>query len=64
LQRRIADAQPAYYRPVSLITFVVETLLILAVIILLALPQSNEFFRKRPESEWEPPLPGQPYPPA
>jgi len=64
IQRRVEEAQPAYIKPVTLTLLVVDALLILAVIILLALPQSNDFFRKRPESIWEPPLPGQPYPPA
>jgi len=63
-QRRVQDAQPAYITPATMTLLIVQALLVLGVIILLALPQSNEFFRKRPESEWEPPLPGQPYPPA
>jgi len=63
-QQRVQDAQPAYIKPVTLTLLVIQALLILGVIILLALPASNDFFRKRPETIWEPPLPGQPYPPA
>jgi hypothetical protein len=64
LRQRVLDAQPSYYRPLSLVSYALEAVLVLAVIILLALPASNAFFRKRPADVWEPPLPGTPYSPS
>lgn len=70
VQRRIEDALPSWYTPVSVTLSVLSLLAILAVIILLALPKANAFFRKQPEATWDPqagypPYPGQqpPYPP-
>jgi hypothetical protein len=54
VQRQINDALPSWYRPVTITLGVVALLAVLAVIILLALPPSNEFFRK-PQQVWQPP---------
>jgi len=62
LQRRIDEALPGWYQPASLILGVLQVLAILAVIVLLALRPSAEFFR-RPAPTWEPPVPGYPPPP-
>jgi len=72
VQRRLNDALPSWYTPVSTTTTVLVLLILLVVIILLALPKSNEFFRKQPAADgWDQPggypaYPGQatPYPPA
>lgn len=74
LQRRIEDAIPGWVNAVSITTTIVSLLALLAVVILLALPASNDFFRKE-EEVWVPPTwpqggqppapPTQPpYPPA
>ncbi|GAA0564491.1 hypothetical protein GCM10010172_54940 [Paractinoplanes ferrugineus] len=65
VQRRVEDALPSWYTPVSTAVSVISLLALLAVIILLALPKSNEFFRKQPATGWDPqagypPYPGQP----
>lgn len=60
LQRRITDAQPDWYPAAGLVGGILSLLLVIAVIILLALPASNDFFRKpEPTPAWEPP-PGTP----
>jgi hypothetical protein len=64
LTRAVNDALPSYYRPLNAVSLILNGLLVLGVIILLALPASNEFFRPRPADTWEPPVPGMPYPPA
>ncbi|MEW2444894.1 hypothetical protein [Micromonospora marina] len=61
IQRRMEDALPSWYTPVSLLLGLVALLALLAALILLALPKSNEFFRK-PKAGWEPPVPGGAYP--
>lgn len=61
IQRRLEDALPGWYTPVSITLAVISLLALLAALILLALPPSNEFFRK-PAPAWEPPLPGAAYP--
>ncbi|WP_026267899.1 hypothetical protein [Micromonospora sp. CNB394] len=61
IQRRMEDALPSWYTPVSLLLSLVALLALLAALILLALPKSNEFFRK-PKAGWEPPVPGGAYP--
>jgi uncharacterized membrane protein len=70
VQRQINDAVPSWYRPSTIALGVIALLAVVAVLILLALPPSNEFFRKR-EPAWQPPMgyppvPGAPggYPPA
>ncbi|MBU8858166.1 MULTISPECIES: hypothetical protein [unclassified Micromonospora] len=61
IQRRMEDALPSWYTPVNLLLGLVALLALLAALILLALPKSNEFFRK-PKAGWEPPVPGGAYP--
>ncbi|MEU8078100.1 hypothetical protein AB0B31_21890 [Catellatospora citrea] len=51
---RLADAMPAWSTTVSTLLSVVLLLSMLAVIIMLALPPSNAYFRK-PAPEWTPP---------
>ncbi len=61
LNRRLDEALPSWHEPV--LTATLGAIALLVALILLALPPSNEFFRK-PQQQWEPPLPGQPvYPP-
>jgi hypothetical protein len=66
LQRRLRDAIPAWQTAVSTVSQVLFLLLLLAIIILLALPASNDFFR-RDQEVWVPPTwtpgPGGGYPP-
>ncbi|WP_446217715.1 hypothetical protein [Micromonospora sp. IBHARD004] len=61
IQRRLEDALPSWYGPVTTLLGVLGLLALLAALIMLALPKANEFFRK-PQQAWEPPLPGAPYP--
>ncbi|WP_460849199.1 hypothetical protein, partial [Phytohabitans suffuscus] len=61
IQQRLEDALPSWYTPVSVTIAVVSLLALLVALILLALPPSNEFFRK-PAPVWEPPVPGAAYP--
>ncbi|MGI5212441.1 hypothetical protein [Plantactinospora sp. CA-290183] len=61
IQRRLTDEMPSWVEPVSNVCSVLALLALLAAIILLALPASNEFFRK-PQPGWEPPVPGAAYP--
>ena len=61
VQRRLDEALPSWITPVSLVLGVISLLALLAALILLALPKSNEFFRK-PAAAWEPPTPGASYP--
>ncbi|MFI5837027.1 hypothetical protein ACIA5A_25435 [Micromonospora sp. NPDC051300] len=61
IQRRMEDALPSWYGPVSLLLGIVALLALLGALILLALPKANEFFRK-PKAAWEPPVPGGAYP--
>ncbi|WP_243422291.1 hypothetical protein [Micromonospora globispora] len=65
IQRRLEDALP-WYRPVTTLLGVLALLALLVALILLALPKSNEFFRK-PQPAWGgpgagyPPYPGYPH---
>lgn len=61
VQRRVSEALPGWVEPVSMLINVIALLALLAAAILLALPKSNEFFRK-PQPSWEPPVPGSAYP--
>lgn len=61
IQRRLEDALPSWYTPVTITLAVLSLLALLIALILLALPPSNEFFRK-PAPAWEPPVPGGAYP--
>jgi hypothetical protein len=68
IARAFEDALPGWYQPVTILLSVVALLLAVAVIILLALPSSNPYFRKPEPLLWQPPggyaQPGQPgYPP-
>lgn len=59
VQRMLNDALPSWYRPVTVTTSVLTLVALLAALILLALPASNQFFR-RPQPGLEPPVPGYP----
>jgi hypothetical protein len=61
LQRRLDEVLPGWYQPLSTTLIAISLLAVLAALILLALPRSNEFFR-RPQAAWEPPVPGSAYP--
>lgn len=61
VQRRLNEVLPSWYGPVTTTLSVLSLLALLAALILLALPASNEFFRK-PKPGWEPPVPGAVFP--
>ncbi|WP_319461112.1 hypothetical protein [Micromonospora sp. RTP1Z1] len=61
VQRRLEDALPSWYGPLTTLLGVLGMLALLVALILLALPKANAFFRK-PQQTWEPPLPGGGYP--
>ncbi len=48
VQKQIMDAMPSWYQPTNIILSVVNLLALILVIILLALPASNKYFRKAP----------------
>ncbi len=54
--QRLMDSYPGWYRPTSVAIGVLELLVMLGVVVFLALPASNAFFRK-PVQEWVPPGP-------
>jgi hypothetical protein len=60
IQRRLEDALPGWYTPVTTAVSVISLLAILTALILLALPRSNEFFRKRDQT-YGAPMPGGAY---
>ena len=65
--RRMEEATPSWYTPTTTTLTVIGLLAILGAVILLALPASNDFFRKPVAGAWDPyqqqpPYPGQPYP--
>lgn len=60
IQDRINSELP-WLTPLSLTTSIITLVALLVALILLALPPSNEFFRK-PAQVWEPPVPGGAYP--
>jgi hypothetical protein len=63
VEQRINDALPSWYHAVSVTIVVLALLAMLAVIILLALPGSNEFFRRQPlAAGFDPSVPYPPYP--
>ncbi len=68
VQRRMEEATPSWYTPTTTALTVIGLLAILGAVILLALPASNDFFRKPAAAGWDPyqqqqpPYPGQPYP--
>ena len=59
LQQALSDGLPSWYEPLSLVLSLIGVLALLVALILLALPPSNEFFRKR-EPEWQAPAGGAP----
>ncbi|WP_207922923.1 hypothetical protein, partial [Micromonospora sp. KC606] len=61
IARRMEEALPSWYTPVTTLLAVLTLLSLLVALILLALPKANEFFRK-PQPAWEPPAPGAAYP--
>ncbi|MFC0530379.1 hypothetical protein [Phytohabitans kaempferiae] len=61
IQERLEAALPGWYTPATIAISVISLLALLVALILLALPPSNEFFRK-PAPVWEPPVPGSAYP--
>ncbi len=54
--QRLLDAYPSWYRPASAVIAVLEILCLIGIIVFLAVPASNAFFRK-PVQEWVPPAP-------
>jgi hypothetical protein len=54
LQRMLTEALPGWYQPTVIVLGVLGLIATIAAIILLALPASNQFFRKQ-EPAWEPP---------
>ncbi len=56
VQRRLEAALPSWYQPLTISLGVPVLLALAAVIVLLALPPANEFFRK-PAPVWQPPYP-------
>jgi hypothetical protein len=63
VERRLSEALPSWYEPVSTTLAVLSLLTILAAMILLALPASHPFFRRPAAAGWDPSMP-YPYPPA
>jgi hypothetical protein len=61
MERILNEHLPSWYEPLTTAGNVVGVLALAVALILLALPASNEFFRK-PEQLFEPPAPG--YPPV
>ncbi|MEV1331798.1 hypothetical protein AB0J20_19745 [Micromonospora costi] len=61
IQRRLDEALPGWFTPVSTLLGVIGVIALIVALILLALPKSNEYFRK-PQAGWEPPVPGAAYP--
>ena len=61
VEQRINDAMPSWFTPATTTLAAVGLIAILAAVILLALPASNEFFRKPSAAAWDPsmPYPGQ-----
>lgn len=57
VQRMLEAELPSWNQSVTTTLSVISLLALLAALILLALPASNEFFR-RPAVNWEPPVPG------
>jgi hypothetical protein len=55
------SAEVGWLQPFTTATSLISLLALLAAMILLALPPSNEYFRK-PQASWEPPVPGGAYP--
>ncbi|WP_432833392.1 hypothetical protein [Dactylosporangium sp. CA-092794] len=56
-QELVYSEVPGWYQPLTTVLSILTILAILVPIILLALPSSHPYFRK-PQQEWEPPVPG------
>lgn len=56
IEQRLQDALPSWYEPLNLAILIISILALGAALLLLALPPSNQFFRK-PEQPFEPPPP-------
>jgi hypothetical protein len=52
--RQLADSLPGWVRPTQIATAALLLIFAIVVVVLLALPASNAFFRKQPE-QWAPP---------
>jgi hypothetical protein len=64
LNRRIEEAAGTY-QAIGLVSAALTLIAAVAAIILLALPASNDYFRRRAAAtDWEPPVPGTGLPPA
>ncbi|WP_025618265.1 hypothetical protein [Salinispora cortesiana] len=61
INRRLEESLPSWHEPVLKLTATLGVISLLVALILLALPKANEFFRK-PQQQWEPPVPGTAYP--
>lgn len=61
VQQRLEEALPSWYSATNTTLSVLALLAILGTVILLALPASNEFFRK-PAAAWDPSVPYPQYP--
>jgi hypothetical protein len=57
VQRAVDAALPSWFTPSLAVVGILGLLALIGAVILLALPASNEFFRKQPEPTWEPPAP-------
>jgi hypothetical protein len=55
VQRKITEGMPDWVQPTQLGVGLLQILSALAVIVLLALPAANAYFRRRPQQEWTPP---------
>ncbi|MEU8816496.1 hypothetical protein [Actinoplanes sp. NPDC048796] len=62
IEQRLNEALPSWYTPTTTALTVIALLAVLATVILLALPASNEFFRKQPAAGWDPSVGYPPYP--
>jgi hypothetical protein len=66
VQDTIASSLPGWYTPVTMTAAIVVLVAFLLAVVLLLLPASRGYFRKRTEPEWEPPVPSSPmgFPPS
>jgi hypothetical protein len=60
IQRQVNEALPSWFQPVTVTLTVLGMLALAGALILLALPASNPYFRKR-AAQFDPPVPGMPY---
>jgi hypothetical protein len=64
IQDAMNAALPGWYQPVLTTIGLIAIFALVAVVILLALPAANDFFRKPKQQVWEPPTPSVPPPTA